>query len=177
MNNKMNKNSYKIERWDGVLFGKSTDIVPIIYIKPDETLLKFAKENLDALLVQISGTSSIFDGKKVSGVFRKSSEIPNCRLGYFEATGYYVIVLNAEWHGYPDCLGECEIFGLIGDIPAETIEEVELKHIPPSTYQTENYDKPMEYKAEKCGMNLGSVAVVSGGVIVILLAVLIITQK
>jgi hypothetical protein len=106
-------NSYKIYRWDSFLYNKNTS--PIIYVKPDDTLLKFAKENNNALLIRVSKSNSIYDGKKIAGVLYKSSDITKCS-NFFNKTGLYVIVLESNWYGYPDFLGECDIFGLEGDI-------------------------------------------------------------
>jgi hypothetical protein len=121
---------YKIHRWDAVIF-KNKEMnpipTPIIYIKPDENLIKFAKDNSDALLVKLHVPPSIYDQKRVTGVWAKSSDIPNCRAVFFEETELYIIVLQAPWHGYPDCLGECEIFGLTSGVLSETINNVPLK--------------------------------------------------
>jgi len=125
-----NRQVYNIERWDAVLFRNGTDPVPIIYVKPDDKLLKFASDNKDALLVKINNPSSIYGGKSIYGVFAKSSEIPNCRPNFFKKTGLYVIVLQAGWYGYPDCLGTCEIFGLQGGVDAEEPNSPELKTVP-----------------------------------------------
>jgi len=120
----MSDQKYKIHRWDSVLFGNSTDPTPIIYVKPDAELLQFAHDNKNALLIELNSTNSIYDKKRVTGLWYKSSEIPNgCRPNFFDKTGLYVIVLQAPWHGYPDCLGDCSIFGLTGGIPVETIKE------------------------------------------------------
>jgi|LakMenEpi03Aug12_release.lakeMendotaPanAssembly.Ray.scaffolds.fasta_scaffold65934_4 hypothetical protein len=106
-------NSYKIYRWDSFLYNKN--ISPIIYVKPDDTLLKFAKKNNNALLIRVSKSNSIYDGKKITGVLYKSSDITKCS-NFFNKTGLYVIVLESDWYGYPDFLGECDIFGLEGDV-------------------------------------------------------------
>ena len=106
-------NSYKIYRWDSFLYNKNTS--PIIYVKPDDTLLKFAKENNNALLIRVSKSNSIYDGKKITGVLYKSSDITKCS-NFFNKTGLYVIVLESDWYGYPDFLGECDIFGLEGEV-------------------------------------------------------------
>lgn len=115
--------TYKIHRWDAVLFGDSTDPTPIIYIKPDDTLLNFAKTNKKALLVEFVVPDTIYDTKRVTGIWSKSSDIPNCREVFFEKTKLYVIVLQAPWHGYPKCLGEIKVFGLKGGVPAKEIKD------------------------------------------------------
>ena len=121
--NKLVKNSYKIHRWDSVLFNNSVDPVPVIYLKPDNNLLKFASDNKNAILVEINGTNSIYDKKRIAGLWYKTSDIPHYRPNFFENTGLYVIVLQAPWHSYPDCLGDCNIFGLVGGVPVSSIED------------------------------------------------------
>jgi hypothetical protein len=121
--------TYKIHRWDSVLFkdkGINPLPTPIIYVKPEPELVKFAKDNSNAFLVKLHAPGSIYDQKRVTGVWAKSSIIPNCRSHFFENTELYVIVLQAPWHGYPDCLGDCEIFGLTGGVPAKIMQEVSL---------------------------------------------------
>lgn len=110
--------TYKIYRWDSVLFGNDTDPTPIIYVKADQTVLDFAKANKNLLLVKLHVPGSIYDNKKVIGTWNRSSDIPNCRINFFEKTELYVIVLQAPWHGYPDCLGDCSIYGVEGGIKA-----------------------------------------------------------
>ena len=119
--------TYKIHRWDSVIFankGMNPIPTPIIYVKPDAELVKFANDNSDALLVTLHSPGSIYDNKRVTGVWAESSMIPNCREHFFEKTKLYVIVLQAPWHGYPDLLGNCEIFGLTGGVPVEKINHV-----------------------------------------------------
>lgn len=125
--------TFKIYRWDSVLFGNNTDPVPIIYAKPEKSLLEFAEKNKNVLLVKLHAPGSIYDNKKVIGVWRKSSEIPNCRINFFEETELYVIVLYAPWHGYPDYLGKFSVYGLEGgkkatdiNTPTDNLEDKSL---------------------------------------------------
>lgn len=105
-------NFYNIERWDSVIFGNNTDPVPIIYIKPDKFLLDFAKSNSNVLAVEIEDSYSIYDKRKIPGIWYKSSDIPNCRKNFFDKTGFYVLVLQSPWYGYPKYKGKCTIYGL-----------------------------------------------------------------
>ena len=105
----MTKEFYKIYRWDGVIFGNREYPTPVIYIKPDNDLLEFSRTNNNALLINISGSGSVYDNKNITGVMAKSLNIPNCRPVFFKETGLYVIVLNSIWFGYPNCLGKCKI--------------------------------------------------------------------
>jgi hypothetical protein len=137
--------TYKIHRWDVVLFGNSNDPTPIVYIKADDDLLKFAKDNSDAFLVELHVAGSIYDKKSVVGIWAKSSEIPNCRAEFFKETELYVLVLQAPWYGYPDCLGDVVIFGLHGGVPVES-GNINIPHVKdgtqlrvPSPVITENY--------------------------------------
>ena len=118
--------TYKIHRWDSVIFpdkGMNPISTPIIYVKSDDVLIQFVNENANTLLVKLNVPGSIYDGKRVIGVWYKSSEIPNCRPVFFEKTKLYVIVLQAPWHGYPDFLGDIEIFGLNGGVPVVELEK------------------------------------------------------
>ena len=112
----MSSQSYKIYRWDAVIFGNNNP-TPIIYVKPDDLLLKFAKENDNNISVKINNLTCPYGGRIVKGFFGKSSDIPNARPYFFEKTGLYVIVLHTEWKRYPDDLGNCSIYGVKGGVP------------------------------------------------------------
>jgi hypothetical protein len=153
-------NTYKIHRWDSFLYNK--DPVPIIYVKPDDALLKFAKENNNALLIRVSNSNSIYDGKKIAGVLYKSYEVTKC-INFFNKTGLYVIVLESDWYGYPDSLGECDIFGLEGDV---VVDPNTLLPVP--TPVQPNSLKSL--KSEKSDVNAGIIILVC--VILIILIML-----
>lgn len=106
---------YKIERWDAVIFGEnSTRKVPVIYFKPDEAFLEFAKNHNWTVMAEINGTGLMYDGKQIPGTVDQSSRIPNCRPNYFARTGYYVVSLESFWYGYPepDKLGTVKFYGM-----------------------------------------------------------------
>jgi len=168
----MSHKTYSIRRWDAVLFRNSEYPTPIIYIEPEPSLLEFAKDNDDALLVSIKSTNSIYDDKQISGVFASSSEIPNCREVFFNKTKLYVIVLQAEWHGYPDCLGECDIYGLKGGVPAKEINNVPLQQPVPTTktYTDTN-------NGNACGLQNVPLIAVSVVIFIILIALLFLMKK
>lgn len=169
--------TYKIHRWDSVIFankGMNPISTPIIYVKPDDELLKFAKDNSDALLVKLHTPGSIYDQKRVTGVWAKSSMIPNCRENYFEKTKLYVIVLQAPWHGYPDCLGECEIFGLTGGVPAKEINHVPLTKPDPVHHVKENFTGG---KCRACSIPVAGIAGIVMAVLVLIAAVLYIKNN
>jgi hypothetical protein len=50
----------------------------------------------------------------IAGIVKRSSEVLGCRPNYFAETGYYVIILNLSWHGYPKSLGSVVFKGLKG---------------------------------------------------------------
>ena len=149
-------NKYKICRWDPIVMGNSVIPVPVIYIKPDKELLAFSQKNHDALLVEVSGTNTIYDGKKIAGILSKSRDVPVCntRPNYFNQTGTYVIVLNAEWYGYPSprTLGSIVVSGLKGTSDDKKIDVKETDMFSP-------------YKGDSgmdLGQILGSLAIIAG---------------
>jgi hypothetical protein len=93
---------YDIMRWDVVMFKNSVTQNPMIYIKPDEAFLEFARLNNYTVMVQIKGTGTIYDDKLIAGIVNESSNVPNCRPNFFDKTGYYVITLYSDWYGYPE---------------------------------------------------------------------------
>jgi hypothetical protein len=105
---------YQIHRWDVVMFGNSNSKIPMIYVKPDITFLDFIRKNDYAVVCEIEGTGTIYDGKQIPGIVDKSSYVPNCRPNFFEQTGYYVVTLWSNWYGYPnvDMNGEVKFLGL-----------------------------------------------------------------
>ena len=90
--------SYKIYRWNVVLFGNSNTKVPMIYIKPDLELLEFIKANSYTVACNINDTGTIYDGKTIPGVVDVSCNVPNCRPNFCAKTGLYVITLWANWY-------------------------------------------------------------------------------
>jgi hypothetical protein len=64
--------SYDIKGWNVVMFNNSTTKVPMIYVKPDVTFKEFAEKNSYAVVCEISGTGTIYDGKRIPGVVDKS---------------------------------------------------------------------------------------------------------
>lgn len=123
-------NTYKIHRWDPMISGNNIIPNPMIYIKADDTLLKFVKDNNNAVLVKINGTNTIYDGKEIIGMFASSRDYPNCRPVFFNATKYYVISLLCNWYVYPkapDFLGFCEIYGLKGGVDVSEVKNTSNK--------------------------------------------------
>lgn len=129
---------YKIMRWD--VIAESRNKVPIIYIKPDITFLEFVRANSFTVLCEISGTNTKYDNKQISGVVDKSSFIPNCHPNFSDKTGWYVVTLETNWHGYPNVGNEgiVKFYGL--EKPIERIKEQQSKkrvtntNIPRTSY-------------------------------------------
>jgi len=142
----MNNQTYEIKRWDAVLFGNNVNPKPIIYIKPDENLLNFAKSNDNAFLVKIDSTGSIYDNKYITGFFAKSSLVPNFRPVFFKETELYVIVLESLWYGYPKNLGSCQIFGLKGGVPYKEIKNIPIRQVKSNSKEEKEYDIPVVNK-------------------------------
>lgn len=127
--------SYKIYRWDVVLFGNSNTKVPMIYIKPDLELLEFIEANSYVIACTINDTGTIYDGKTIPGIVNVSCNVPNCRPNFCAKTGLYVITLQAGWYGYPepDKLGNVNFSGMklptiptistLLALPTETVSE------------------------------------------------------
>lgn len=132
-------NKYRICRWDPVTLGDGLVPMPMIYFKPDSTLLQFAKENKDVLLVVISGSNSIYDGKKIPAILSKSKDIPNQKPNYFDKTNSYVLVLNSIWNGFPSqiSLGEFTVYGLSATVNSH-ITEIPGLDTETSLYTPEN---------------------------------------
>ena len=170
----MSSTTYKIHRWDTVLFGNREYPTPIIYIKPDDNLFEFTKANKDDLLVRINSSKSIYDKKNITGVFASSAEIPNCRPVFFNKTALYVIVLQCEWYGYPDFLGNCEILGLKRGVDYKRDENVNLQKplFNPNTF-TENYSKSTENYSMKNEIIIGIIITI----FIILLISLFLTKN
>lgn len=91
---------YKIHRWDMVTQNDVTKS-PMIYIKPDPALLEFARKERHAMIAEIKGTGTHYDGKKVRGILARSADVPNCRPNFFAHTGLYVFTMDCFWQGYP----------------------------------------------------------------------------
>jgi hypothetical protein len=134
------------------MFGTSERQMPMIYVIPDIYFLDFVRENDYKVAVIISGTGTVYDGKKIVGTVDKSSVVPNCRPNYYAKTGYYVITFNSFWYGYPPLhmLGEATIVGLGTHpaVPTHIPTHIPTpKHTPAPTHvhvhvpHYENYDQ------------------------------------
>lgn len=113
---------YPIFRWDQIQPQNSENPLPLIYIKPDISLLKFAQNQGYNLTVKIAESDSIYDGKVISGVFDSLVLGPNCMLPEFQNKEYYTIALNSYFYAYPPRKGCVEIIGMdIIEVPATDV--------------------------------------------------------
>lgn len=91
------------------------EIKSSIYIKPTLSLLEFANRNVSngnrTLMVQISGTGHpVYDGTSTLATLDKTSDVPECRQNFYNATGMYLMTLNLPWFGYPNKNGAVTVF-------------------------------------------------------------------
>jgi hypothetical protein len=100
--------SFKIDRWDSVIFGNGVFPYPMIYLKGDlkEIQSKCIQKNPNILTVRInnSGGASGFtsyDNRDIIGVLDTSKNFPNYRPNFYHENKYYVITLFTSWDGYP----------------------------------------------------------------------------
>ena len=105
---KLSEEKFKIYRWDAVMTAKNDLPAPMVYIKPTLKFLEFIENNNYRILLSISGTNTIYDGKTMWGIVDKSSNTPNCRPNFYKQTGYYVVTLESFWYGYPNVGNEGE---------------------------------------------------------------------
>lgn len=168
--------AYKIERWDAVT-GNNILKRPMIYIKPDETFLSFARANKFAVLCEISSTGMDYDhnpGSQVliPGVVSRSAVVPNCRPNYYAETEYYVITLLAPWIGYPSKnMGQVKFFGLEAGMPAQ-IPPKKKKPVKPRRSAP---SRPSKTEAPKDGMSKKNKTIIGVSVAVLLLVAVVAT--
>jgi len=86
----MTSNNYIIKKWN-VKQISSNEKRPLITIKPTQILIDFAKKNR-IIKLQIKNTNTLYDNILIEGVIITE---------YFKNTGYYNILLNSFWYGYP----------------------------------------------------------------------------
>jgi len=97
------------------------EIKSSIYIKPTLSLLEFANRNVSngnrTLMVQISGTGHpVYDGTSTLATLDKTSDVPECRQNFYNATGMYLMTLNLPWFGYPNKNGSVTVYeGVLSD--------------------------------------------------------------
>jgi len=96
---------YAINQWGSVL-SKNGKPMPLLYIKPDLTLIDMLDKCQNSAWVLISNTESGYDGSIFYAFADKSSRMPNIRQNYFDTTGYWTLALDGtKWMGYPPKTG------------------------------------------------------------------------
>lgn len=100
---------YDIKQWSGLLFGNNQTPLPIVYIKPDENLLAYVKDNNYRINVSIHDTDSSYDGRNVSCIVNSAEMIPNYRPVFGKTTEWMCLVLETLWSGYPLKMGRVDI--------------------------------------------------------------------
>jgi hypothetical protein len=136
--------AYEITRWDGG--STNNKQFPVIYVKPDDTLISAARVNSFSFMCMINNTDSIYDGKSIPGVMIQSAEYPNPRPNFFKATGLYAIQLVSDWHGYPQNNGTVSFAGIKETpIPDDNKNEPDsIPTPPPPTPKPKPVPKPEE---------------------------------
>ena len=117
---------YRIMSWTPIISSDNPNIyIPMIYVKPDAKFLEIVRGNYNVVNCKISGTNMVIDGHNIPGVVTKSSQVPNYRPNFYDATGYYSISLISNWYGYPnpDTLGTVEISSSNPEIKQEKSPE------------------------------------------------------
>lgn len=163
----MSASKYPIQRWDAYINGYVTKKVPIIYIKPDTAFMNFCRVNNNAIYAKVSGTGLPYDSFTIKGVVKKSCNVPNYRPNYFEKTGYYVIVLDFGWYGWPSpkSLGTVEFYGL--DEP-KAVEDLSLKTRTKPTVATDH---------KELGLSSWKIALLCLAILVILILLCTVAMK
>ena len=106
--------TFAITRWD--TFVVNNHRVPAIYFSPTIELKEFFKKNNYVCIVEISGTSTIYDGKKIVATVNLSSNVPwpSSRPNFYAETGWWVATLQSSNSGLPSPgkLGDVAFYGL-----------------------------------------------------------------
>jgi hypothetical protein len=138
--------TYNIERWDPVIPSGHTQPLPMIYIKPDETLLNLAKDNDYNVIVTISGTGKLYDTKPIPAVIDSSGYYPNFRPNFHNKHNYVVLTLMCDWLGYGN-LGSVCVHGFTGSDSVK-LEFKEYEPPKPLPWISEPYKKSEEKNEE-----------------------------
>jgi hypothetical protein len=156
---------YKIIRWDAVLKMNNINPRPVISIKPDKNFKIFAEANKNTLLIKIHNTNGLYQCQNgIVGIVDTFNSFSPDTVS---------ILLISDWYGYPDCTGDCEIFGLNGGIPIQTINNITLRTIPIKSSSTPVVDQATPVT----GMSKETIIGISFGIIVIFLVTLFLTKK
>lgn len=102
-------NTFEIYRWDSVTCSKDNTPKPMIYVKPDISLMNYFKRNDNKVWLKIKNSGSAYDNQAYYGIVEKSAYRPNYTPNYFNSKGMYVVTLQTDyWMGYPTENGDVE---------------------------------------------------------------------
>lgn len=106
--------TFGIKRWD--TFVVNNHRVPAIYFTPTLELMEFFKKNNYVCVAAISGTETVYDGKKMVATVNLSSNVPwpSSRPNFYAETGWWVATLQSSNSGLPapGSLGRVSFIGL-----------------------------------------------------------------
>ena len=134
---------YEITRWDAVIPKNNTFPYPMVYIKPDDNFIEYARKNNFLFLLDIDGTEMDYDKRSVMGMIDSSGYFPDFRPNFFNETGYYVITLFTNWIGYPKNNGKIKLNNI--EIHKAIPSEIHKPTFP------EYYESPNTSNDGKCG--------------------------
>ena len=125
----MENNTFEIYRWDSVTCSKDNTPKPMIYVKPNISLLNYFKQNNNKVWLKVNNTGSAYDGQAYYGIVEKSSHRPNYTPNFFNSTGMYVVTLQTNyWMGYPTENGEVTFLnGTISNTISNTPQQVVIE--------------------------------------------------
>jgi hypothetical protein len=101
--------NFKIESWNPVIPENAVFPFPVLYIKPTNGLLEYAKQNKFTILVTVMNSNSVYDNKPMIAVLDSSAYFPNSRINFYNKYGFYTLSLVANWIGYPPENGTVQI--------------------------------------------------------------------
>lgn len=167
---------YSIKRWDPIIFPGNVEPFPVIYIKPDKKFIDFAKRNNYNIFVRIENTGKIYDGKAMVGIVDSAANVPNYRPNFYNDTEYYVIILYAQWRGYPfPKMGDAYVMGLKGEGSLLPVEVPPFK--PPSPIQ-EPYVKTNSNETSNCSsLSSSQLSLILVGILVVFSVLIVISYK
>ena len=124
-------NTFEIYRWDSVTCSKDNTPKPMIYVKPDISLMNYFKRNKFKVWLKIKNTASAYDNQAYYGIVEKSAYRPNYTPNYFNSKGMYVVTLQTDyWLGYPREKGEVEFLNGTVSIVREVPEPDPISEEP-----------------------------------------------
>ena len=109
--NKNSKMILNIESWNAIILDNTSNRYPSVYVKPTEEFKNFISNlKSNSFSVKISGTDTIYDNVEMDAHVYNSINTPNYRPNFYMKNGYFTLLLNHTWLGYPCSLGRVEIY-------------------------------------------------------------------